>query len=76
MGQVGAATQRVAAAVRWNLRLWFEPLLRFLFPELSGNARATGASRGTGFMVLSLVLTPIYVPVCVLYTLSVQLLRR
>ncbi len=67
---------RMAAAIRWNLRLWFEPLLRFLFPELGGNAPSTGGSRGTAFMVLSLVLTPVYVPVCVLYTLSSRLLRR
>jgi hypothetical protein len=67
----------LGAAIRWNLRLWFEPLLRFLFPEMTGKADPAGApARGTGFIAMSLLLTPIYVPVCVLYTMAVQWVRR
>jgi hypothetical protein len=70
------AKTKMAAAIRWNLRLWFEPLLRFLFPELSGRTKPTSGVGGVGFIVLSLLLTPIYVPVCVLYTMSAQLVKR
>ncbi|HAV63571.1 MAG TPA: hypothetical protein DCY13_14540 [Verrucomicrobiales bacterium] len=67
----------VAAAIKWNLRLWFEPLLRFLFPELSGRSSGGGARvSGAGFVILSILLTPIYVPVCVLFTVVSQAARR
>jgi len=67
----------IGAAIRWNLRLWFEPMLRFLFPELNGKRNsATGTSPGTGYVILSLLLTPIYVPVCVLFTVATKFARR
>lgn len=69
--------QGMRTAIRWNLRLWFEPLLRFLFPELAGQSNS-GRSTGPGalFVILSLLLTPLYVPVCVLFTITTQLVRR
>ncbi len=67
----------IGAAIRWNLRLWFEPMLRFLFPELNGKRNSsTRTSSGTGYVILSLLLTPIYVPVCVLFTVATKLARR
>ncbi|NJO56609.1 MAG: DUF2652 domain-containing protein [Rhodospirillales bacterium] len=64
------------AAIKWNLRLWFEPLLRFLFPELNGRSNATSGVGGVGFVLLSLLLTPVYVPVCVVFTLASRFLRH
>lgn len=72
-----AARQKSRAAIRWNLRLWFEPRVRFLCPELAGRSKVRQDNlRGTAFLILGLFLTPIYVPVCVVFTIATQLARR
>lgn len=72
-----SAQPGLGAAIRWNLRLWFEPMLRLLFPELAGRVRPDPApTGGTVFAVLSLLLTPFYVPVCVLFSILNYRRRR